>query len=163
MTTTLAAMLGQIGSPGGGCGFGYGSMNGYGVPVPNFSTPSMPSATNPANSAIPVARISDMLLNPGAPYQFNGQDLTYPDIRMVYWCGGNPFHHHQDLNRLVEAWRKPETIVVNEIWWTATAKHADIVLPATSTLERNDIGASSRDSLCAGHAASDRAGWASSQ
>lgn len=145
MATTLAAMLGQIGAPGGGCGFGYGSMNGYGNPVPKFSTPAMPSATNPANSAIPVARIADMLLNPGAPYQFNGQDLHYPDIRLIYWCGGNPFHHHQDINKLLLAWRKPETIIVNEIWWTATAKHADIVLPATSTLERNDIGTSSRD------------------
>jgi len=72
-------------------------------------------------------------------------DLTYPDTRLVYWCGGNPFHHHQDLNRLVRAWQKPDTIIVNEIWWTATARYADIVLPATSTLERNDIGASSRD------------------
>ena len=36
-------------------------------------------------------------------------------------------------------------MIVNEIWWTATARYADIVLPATSTLERNDIGASSRD------------------
>jgi len=26
----------------------------------------------------------------------------YPDIRLVFWAGGNPFHHHQDLNRLVE-------------------------------------------------------------
>jgi len=46
---------------------------------------------------------------------------------------------------LLQAWRKPDTIVVQEIWWTATARHADIVLPATTTLERNDIGASSRD------------------
>ncbi|MEM7405531.1 MAG: molybdopterin guanine dinucleotide-containing S/N-oxide reductase [Pseudomonadota bacterium] len=145
MTATLAAMLGQIGAPGGGCGFGYGSMNGYGVPVPGFKAPAMPPATNPADSAIPVARISDMLLHPGEPYDFNGERRTYPDIRLVYWCGGNPFHHHQDLNRLVDAWRKPETIVVNEIWWTATARYADIVLPATSTLERNDIGTSSRD------------------
>ena len=27
--------------------------------------------------------------------------LTYPDIQLVYWAGGNPFHHHQDLNRLL--------------------------------------------------------------
>lgn len=145
MTTTLAAMLGQIGAPGGGCGFGYGSMHGYGNPVRRFAPPAMPSVPNPANSTIPVARITDLLLNPGAPYQFNGEDKHYPDTRLVYWCGGNPFHHHQDLNRLVEAWQRPETIIVNEIWWTATAKHADIVLPATSTLERNDIGTSSRD------------------
>lgn len=150
MTATLAAMLGQIGLPGGGCGFGYGSMHGYGNPVERFAVPAMATGENPARSFIPVARISDMLLNPGAPYQFNGMDLTYPDIRLIHWCGGNPFHHHQDLNRLVRAWQKPETIIVNEIWWTATARHADIVLPATTTLERNDIGASSRDRFIVG-------------
>jgi biotin/methionine sulfoxide reductase len=35
--------------------------------------------------------------------------------------------------------------VVNEIWWTPAAQRADIVLPATTSLERNDIGGSSRD------------------
>jgi len=145
MAATLAAMLGQIGLPGGGCGFGYGSMHGHGNPVNHYAAPALSSGENPARSFIPVARISDMLLNPGKPYQFNGMDRTYPDIHLIYWCGGNPFHHHQDLNRLVKAWQKPDTIIVNEIWWTATARHADIVLPATSTLERNDIGASSGD------------------
>ncbi|MFT5174264.1 MAG: biotin/methionine sulfoxide reductase, partial [Gammaproteobacteria bacterium] len=145
MSATLAAMLGQIGLPGGGVGFGYGSMHGYGNPRTHFSVPTLSTFGNPANSVIPVARIADMLLHPGGAYQFNGQDKTYPDIQLVYWCGGNPFHHHQDLNRLLRAWRKPDTIIVQEIWWTATARHADIVLPATTTLERNDIGASSRD------------------
>jgi len=145
MSATLAAMLGQIGLPGGGVGFGYGSMHGYGNPVTRFAVPALSSGGNPANSVIPVARIADMLLDPGGAYQFNGEDKVYPDIHLVYWCGGNPFHHHQDLNRLLRAWRKPDTIIVQEIWWTATARHADIVLPATTTLERNDIGSSSRD------------------
>ena len=35
--------------------------------------------------------------------------------------------------------------MVHEPWWTATARHADIVLPATTTLERNDIGGARRD------------------
>ena len=39
----------------------------------------------------------------------------------------------------------PDTIIVHEPWWTSTARHADIVLPATTTMERNDIGASGRD------------------
>jgi biotin/methionine sulfoxide reductase len=64
---------------------------------------------------------------------------------MIYWCGGNPFHHHQDLNRLVQAWQRPETIIVHEPWWNALARHADIVLPATTALERNDIGRASND------------------
>ncbi|MFP6740975.1 MAG: molybdopterin dinucleotide binding domain-containing protein, partial [Alphaproteobacteria bacterium] len=94
---------------------------------------------------IPVARVADMLLNPGGTVDYNGKQLTYPDVRMVYWVGGNPFHHHQDINRLVEAWQRPETIVVHEPWWTATARHADIVLPATTALERNDIGRADLD------------------
>jgi biotin/methionine sulfoxide reductase len=145
MTVTLAAMLGEIGLPGGGCGFGYGSMNGYGNPSMRVPSPVMQTGENPVRDFIPVARIADLLLTPGASYQYNGEDRVYPDIRLVYWCGGNPFHHHQDLNRLIEAWRKPETIIVNEPWWTSTARFADIVLPATTTMERNDIGASSRD------------------
>jgi biotin/methionine sulfoxide reductase len=63
----------------------------------------------------------------------------------VYWAGGNPFHHHQDLNRLMRAWQKPETVVVHEQYWTATAKFADVVLPATIMLERDDVGYASRE------------------
>jgi biotin/methionine sulfoxide reductase len=76
---------------------------------------------------------------------YNGQELTYPDIKLVYWAGGNPFHHHQDLNRLRTAWRKPDTIVFHEQFWTPAARMADIVLPATTSLERDDIGYGSRE------------------
>ncbi|GAA4332194.1 molybdopterin guanine dinucleotide-containing S/N-oxide reductase [Pigmentiphaga soli] len=141
----LAAALGQIGLPGGGFAFGHASMNGVGNPRPGVAAPEMSAGANPAGKSIPVARIADMLLQPGEPFEFNGRTDVYPDIRMVYWAGGNPFHHHQDLNRLLRAWSRPQTIVVHESWWTPTARRADIVLPATTTLERNDIGGSSRD------------------
>jgi len=143
----LAAMLGGIGLPGGGFGFGHGSANGIGVPRVDVAGPEVPLPLNPARVMIPVARIADMLLNPGASYAFNGRRYTFPDIRLVYWAGGNPFHHHQDLNRLQRAWQKPQTVIVNESWWTPTARHADIVLPATTTLERNDVGGSTRDTF----------------
>jgi biotin/methionine sulfoxide reductase len=141
----LASALGQIGLPGGGFGFGYGSGAGIGDPPLSFAAPAMDAIKNPINVTIPAARISDCLLNPGAPYDFNGKRGTYPDIKLVYWAGGNPFHHHQDTNKLRRAWAKPDTVVVHEPWWTATARHADIVLPATTSLERNDIGGARRD------------------
>ena len=141
----LAAALGQIGLPGGGFGFGYGSTAGIAEPPLSFGPPAMEVLANPRGRAIPAARITDCLLDPGGSYDFNGNKGTYPDIRLVYWAGGNPFHHHQDINRLRRAWQRPETIIVHEPWWTATARHADIVLPATTTLERNDIGAAHRD------------------
>lgn len=87
----------------------------------------------------PLARIADVLLNPGKVIDHNGSKITYPDIDFIYWVGGNPFVHHQDTNTLVKAWQKPRTIVVNEPYWTPTAKMADIVFPATTEYERNDI------------------------
>jgi biotin/methionine sulfoxide reductase len=141
----LAAALGQIGLPGGGLGFGYGSLEGLGGQRRLAPRPTFPTLRNPIDTFIPVARVADMLLKPGETFQYNGRKLTYPDARLVYWCGGNPFHHHQDLNRLIAAWRRPEAVIVHETWWTATARHADVVFPATAPIERNDIGASSLD------------------
>ena len=141
----LAAALGQIGLPGGGVGFGYGSSANIAEPPLLFPGPAMDMMNNPAGLAIPAARITDCLLHPGARYDYDGKTATYPDIKLVYWAGGNPFHHHQDLNRLRRAWQRPDTIVVHDPWWTATARHADIVLPATTSLERNDLGCAARD------------------
>ena len=140
MATTLAAMLGQIGLPGGGIGFGYGAIGGVGNPIKNFGGLSFPKGKNPISDFIPVARIAEMLNSPGSNYEFNGEERVYPDIKLIYWCGGNPFHHHQDLNSFHKAWQKPDTIIVNEPWWTSTAKRADIVFPATTSYEREDIG-----------------------
>ncbi|OWK22475.1 hypothetical protein AJ88_10130 [Mesorhizobium amorphae CCBAU 01583] len=43
---TLAALLGQIGLPGGGFGFGYSSTNGAGRPELGFRWPSVPQGRN---------------------------------------------------------------------------------------------------------------------
>jgi len=145
MGLALASMLGQIGLPGGGFGFSYGSMAQVGEAPVAGRLPALPQGTNPVETFIPVARISDMLLNPGGPFSYDGQDRTYPDIRMVVWAGGNPFHHHQDIRRLRLAFGRPDTVVVHDPFWTATARHADIVIPSTVTLERDDIGAASND------------------
>ena len=141
----LAAVLGQIGLPGGGFGHGYGCFARIGSPRPALAPPTLPQGINPVGAFIPVARIADALLHPGEPFDYNGRRLRYPDLRLVYWCGGNPFHHHQDLARLRRALGRAETIVVHEPFWTAMARHADVVLPSTMTLERNDFGAAGND------------------
>jgi biotin/methionine sulfoxide reductase len=142
---TLAAMLGQIGTPGGGFGVGYGAVNAIGTSYTRIGGPTLSQGRNGVDAFIPVARIADLLLGPGERFTYNGSVYTYPDIRLVYWAGGNPFHHHQDLNRLVTAWRRPDTVIVHEQFWNPLAKMADIVLPATTTLERNDIGFDARE------------------
>lgn len=142
----LAAMLGQIGLPGGGFGHGYGSTASVGTPA-RVPVPRVPQGHNRVREFIPVARIADMLLDPGGTFEYNGRQLIYPDVRLVYWCGGNPFHHHQDLARLRRAFSRPETVVVHDAFWTATTRHADFVLPSTMTVERDDFGSGEHDQV----------------
>jgi biotin/methionine sulfoxide reductase len=138
----LGAVVGKIGRPGEGVAFGYGSVGSVGSPPASFPLAALPQGENPVADRIPVSRIADALSGPGRTYEFDGEIRVYPDIDLVYWCGGNPFHHHQDLRRLDHAWRRPRAVLVNEPFWTATARRADIVFPATTALERHDIGGS---------------------
>ncbi len=140
MAVVLAAMLGQIGLPGGGFGIGYSSENGIGNPVLPFQLPGRAAGRQPGYDAHPGRAHLGHAAEPRARRTIStAQRRTYPDTRIVYWTGGNPFHHHQDLHRLVQALHRPETVIVNEIWWTPMARHADIVFPATTALEREDI------------------------
>ncbi|WP_298782861.1 molybdopterin guanine dinucleotide-containing S/N-oxide reductase [uncultured Campylobacter sp.] len=167
MIVTLCAMLGQIGLAGGGFGFSYHYANGGAPTCAGGVISGMNAASvgvvkdgkflglaqdqkqggeaaqawlvNTAKVAFPLARIADALLNPGKTIDANGAKITYPQIDFIYWVGGNPIVHHQDTNTNIKAWRKPRTIVVNEIYWTPTAKMADIVFPTTTEYERNDI------------------------
>jgi trimethylamine-N-oxide reductase (cytochrome c) len=151
MLVTLASMLGQIGLPGGGFGFSYHYSGGG---TPSADAPVLGGIsdggkavegaawlTESGAASIPVARVVDMLLNPGKEFDFNGTKAKYPEVKLAYWVGGNPFVHHQDRNKMVQAWKKLETFIVQDFQWTPTARHADIVLPATTSYERNDIEA----------------------
>jgi biotin/methionine sulfoxide reductase len=145
MALVLSAMLGKMGQPGGGFSYGLSSIGNIGRPPIDVPLPKLPQGQNSVKDFIPVATIADLLLKPGSEYTYKGEVRTYPNIRLVYWAGGNPFHHHQDLSRLREAFGRPDTIIVHDSVATATTRHADIIFPATTTLERDDIGSGAND------------------
>ena len=117
------------------------------APPLHVRPPALPQGENPVRAFIPVARDGRHAAPPGRDATTStASGCVYPTIRLVYWCGGNPFHHHQDLGRLRRALARPDTLVVHDAFWTPMARHADVVLPATMTLERNDIGGSPNDS-----------------
>ncbi|UQU66752.1 molybdopterin-dependent oxidoreductase [Couchioplanes caeruleus] len=152
----LAAALGQIGLPGGGFGHGYGSMGDVGGGRIPYRLPTFPQVPNPVRDFIPCALVADLLLRPGEQFDYDGRRRTFPPVELVYWAGGNPFHHHQDLGRLRRAFARPRTVVVHEPYWTATARHADVVLPVTTPLERDDLGAGRGDTHLIAMQAADR-------
>ena len=71
MGITLACLLGQVGTPGGGFALAYGPVNAEGANARNYSGPVLPQGQNAVRTPIPVARITDMLENPGGRYDFN--------------------------------------------------------------------------------------------
>ena len=165
MATVLATFIGQIGLPGGGYGFGYHYSDG-GCPSPaapvgsalSLSSGKAQSSTafpglgsisivpsvdgdwkHRDNIAIPVSRIVDCINNPGKEVEFNCKKITYPDIKLAYWAGGNPFHHHPNTKLMAKTFEKLDTFIVQDCFWTASARMVDIVLPATTEQERDDI------------------------
>jgi len=136
----FAALTGKIGKPGEGVGFSWHYGCG-GMPQSGKATPAgLSQGRNLVTRYIvPASRITDALENPGAEIFYNGNLRSYPDVRMIYNSGNNFMSHQQDTNRLIRALQKVETIVSQDVWWTAATRWADIVLPASSTLERDDI------------------------
>ncbi len=154
MGAILATMLGQVGLPGGGISYShhYSSVgvSSSGASMPgafplNLDTGRKPKYNNTDyngySSVIPVARFVDCLVEPGKKINFNGQEVTLPPLKMGIFTGSNQWHRHQDRNRMKEAYRNMETVVSVDYNWTATCRFADIVLPACTPFERNDLDA----------------------
>lgn len=136
---TLASMIGQIGLPGGGFSFNM-HFSGGGTPYSGVGRPSILSqGRNPVNTFIPASRIGDMLLHPGRTIDYNGRKITYPNVEVIYTAGVTPIGHQPNINKLIKGFRKVDTVITHEPWWTPTAKFSDIILPVTTAFERNDI------------------------
>lgn len=158
MIATFSAMLGHIGKTGGGFEFSLG-YNGGGaksmlaprlkgisaVPSDSFTTDNSPWVKN-KNYTIPTSRSIEALENPGKELDFKGRKIKLPHMRVAYNASGSIFTRHQDVNRAVKAWKKFDTIITAEPFWTSTAKLSDIVLPVAIEGERTDITSSNATS-----------------
>lgn len=163
MGFALASALGQIGLPGGGIGVDYhycqgGARQCIGPKLTGISTQvqqvrAFKKPVRPLD-ILPVSSFADCFLNPGKSTPFNGKRITYPEIRLAIWGGGNPFAHQPETRKTLNAWKKTDTIIVVDSVWTPSAKMADIVLPACTSFERmdiTDIGTNTNDGIAASH------------
>ncbi len=142
-TATLAAMTGNIGIHGGGAG---GFERG---PVGSMVGQEMPEGKNPIEAGLPSLRGSLDFAKRSRPRTHNclvwdaileGKAGGGPaDLKLLYVVATNMLNQFFDVNKGVRALRKLEFIVVHEQFMTATARFADILLPANSLWERTDL------------------------
>jgi trimethylamine-N-oxide reductase (cytochrome c) len=138
----FASLTGKIGKPGQGVGFSWHYGNG-GMPQSGGGTPNAISQGRNlvTDYIVPAGRIIDALENPEQDVVYNGVARKYPDVKLIYNSGNNFMSHQQNTNRLIKALGKVETIICQDVWWTAATRWSDIVFAAASTLERDDISA----------------------
>ncbi len=146
---TLATITGNIGVHGGWSGrssvpqvqfggydFKLGRLPGNVNPVDAEAPPrkdSLPTLKDSDSSArIHTAEVADAILK--------GKAGGYPaDLKMVLIMHTNPVNQYPNTKKMVKAIKKLEFVAVCEQLMTATAKFADILLPVSTFMERNDI------------------------
>jgi len=114
------------------------------------------TAVNPVKQRLYRILFPDAILNPPIHWLgegFCGQSIeqqfipyTYPmeghpEVKMFYRYGGSFIGTMTDTNRWVLAYQSPklEFIVNQSIWMDPETRMADIILPACTNFERNDI------------------------
>ena len=120
----LAAITGNIGIVGGNSGVSNGATGRYGVK-------SLPEGKNPIDSKISSPLLADCLEK--------GSAGGYPDIKLIYSMAGDIFNQAPNTSKTVRALDNVEFIVGQDHFLTPTTRYADIVLPATTFWERNDV------------------------
>jgi anaerobic dimethyl sulfoxide reductase subunit A len=137
----LTCLAGNVGLSGGGAA-GYG-----GVPGPAFQGYPVPS--NPYPGKIPsflwTQAVEDARSMTPESHGLQGVNRLDTDIKLICNLAGNTLiNQHSDINRtvrLLKDTKKCEFILCSDVFMTASALFADILLPAPSFLEDENIAA----------------------
>ena len=142
---TLCAMTANVGRPGGSaCG---GLM---GIPVGHmFRMSAIPPGKNPFELTGPKIKgtldirertIMRVHINKIFDAILEGKKGGYPaDIHMMWSMCNNYMNQTGNSNKAHRALQKLEFLCVNELFMTAQARYADLLLPVTSAAERSDL------------------------
>ena len=97
----------------------------------------------PKCGSLPVPENTDYVKVPGYNWPdavLEGTKGGYPsDIKAIYNVGGNFLSQGSDIRKNIRAFEMVDFSVCHELFLTPTARFCDIVLPVTSSLEREDI------------------------
>lgn len=125
LCVALQLATGNFGVAGGSTG----SLNNR-LPTPRVG--SIGEGDESRNAHVPIVRWADSILE--------GQPRYPSKIRAVYSAGGNLLNQGADIAKNRRAFETLDFAVCHELFMTPTARWCDIVLPAASPLQKEDIG-----------------------
>lgn len=125
LCVALQLATGNFGVSGGSTG----SLNNR-IPTPRVGI--LGGGDESRNAHVPIVRWADAILE-GPP--------NYPSkIHAIYSAGGNFLNQGADIAKNKRAFETLDFAVCHELFMTPTARWCDIVLPAASPLQKEDIG-----------------------
>ncbi len=137
---TLALITGQYGRPGTGLCPTRGQINGEGtgdMGCLNVFYPGFQKVGTGAHEKFEkLWGVEDLPANPGLPYTKMIQQTKY-----LWVIGTNPMMAAPDIDNVQKDLEDKELLIVQDIFPTETAQLADIVLPASTWVEREGIHA----------------------
>jgi molybdopterin guanine dinucleotide-containing S/N-oxide reductase-like protein len=112
---------------------------------------------NPTKQRLYRLTLPDAVLDPPVSWYgegFCGQSLEqqfthftypmegYPEVKMFYRYGGSFMGTMSDTSKWVRMYQSPklEFVVNQDCWWASETNFADIIFPACTSLERDDLG-----------------------
>lgn len=140
----LTAMTGNIGRHGGSAAGGLTRIPLGTVHLSGISTVKNPVEANASPTRNPADLKARLVCNIHTNKMFDaflrGKAGGYPaDIKLAWFVGGNYLNQYGNTNKGVRALASLDFFVVSELFMTPTAKFADILLPATTFLEHNEL------------------------
>lgn len=128
----LAALVGSVGKPGTNAVSGQAFNKGISV------TALAAADKNTVKVAVNECQIADAILT-GKAFQSSGT-VADVDIRMLIAHGASVINQAGNSNKIVQALKKLEYIIVADLFMTPLAKYADLLLPATTVFEGYNAG-----------------------
>ncbi len=126
LAVALQIATGNFGRRGGSTG----AINNM---LPTLRVGRLPVPAGAAVARVPLVRWPDAILE--------GRRGGYPtDIRAVYNLGSNFLNQGADIRKSVRAFEALDFAVTHELFLTPTARYCDVVLPAASPFEKEEIG-----------------------
>ncbi|WP_246989380.1 formate dehydrogenase subunit alpha [Halorientalis marina] len=138
----LALVLGQVGKPGAGLSPFRGQNNVQGGGGDMGTLPgSLPGYQNPADDEV-GEKFADAWgerppEEPGLKVPEMLEEAHAGNLRAMYVVGENPALSEPDITHAEEALADLDFLVVQDIFHTETAEHADVLLPAATSPEKH--------------------------